>query len=297
MLRIALAGSHADLLHRIRGRDPRLAFDERRARRGVRAPGRALQRVAEAVSRRGHLQGCVRRGGGGGVHRAAHAPRTAPGAGFRVRRRVPSGAEGPGAAAMAGCGRFRGSAERRAGAGRRRGAARRARAACSRCRSAARPRCSTGTATLSASRCSTRPSRRPPGTRWSRRSPRWCSRAATARSRSPGRRRRCSRTWRPGTTRPSPPTGWCSTTAWRCAGCRRSRRWQQSGYFTQATRRDEAEGRFANGECARARGVLGQLRRSSQPGEVRPRHRAVPLLRRLRQRAAQHAERRRLRSG
>ena len=26
--------------------------------------------------------------------------------------------------------------------------------------------------------------------------------------------------------------------------------WRQSGYFTQATRRDEAEGRFANGECA-----------------------------------------------
>ncbi|MGH8735546.1 MAG: extracellular solute-binding protein, partial [Burkholderiales bacterium] len=26
--------------------------------------------------------------------------------------------------------------------------------------------------------------------------------------------------------------------------------WRQSGYFTQATRRDEAEGRFADGECA-----------------------------------------------
>ena len=66
--------------------------------------------------------------------------------------------------------------------------------------------------------------------------------------------------------------------------------WQQSGYFTQATRRDEAEGRFANGECARARRVLGQLRRSCAAGAKFDLGIAqFPVLRRLRQRAAQHA--------
>ena len=54
-------------------------------------------------------------------------------------------------------------------------------AVCSRCRSDARPRCSTTTAMPSASRCSTRRGRRPPGTRWWRRSPPWWSRAAIAR--------------------------------------------------------------------------------------------------------------------
>ena len=291
MLRIALAALRC-LLRRIRApRDPRVALDERRARRGVRAAGGALQRVAEAVPRRGDVQGRVRRSRGRGGHRAAHA---------RARRtscRPPSSAR-----------RFlleqkdlarplwqvageSGVALRRAGARRRR------ELLDAQGRLLALP---LGRATpvlyynRDAFRIAMLDPAKPPAT-WYEMVPTLAALVASGSD--------CALT-----------IAWPASAllenmaAWHNQAFATDRlmfnnrlavrwvstlaTWQKSGYFTHAARRGEAEARFAAGECALL-AASSATTPSCAARAIRPRHRAVSVLRRFRRRAAQHAGARR----
>ena len=124
------------------------------------------------------------------------------------------------------------------------------RAGCSRCRWVEPRRCCTTTATCFASPCSTRPSRRSPGTTWCPRLPRWSLSGSD-----------CALTM-----------AWPASTllenmaAWHNQAFATDRlmfnnrlavrwvstlaTWQKSGYFSYASRRGEAEERFVKGECA-----------------------------------------------
>ena len=68
--------------------------------------------------------------------------------------------------------------------------------------------------------------------------------------------------------------------------------WHKAGYFTYSGRRDEAEARFASGECAMLTSSSAAYARAAQARRLRPRRGAASLLRRFRRRAAEHAGRR-----